>query len=102
MYDGLLDRSAKAFAAGLDLKDPRVSPIYADFNRGFSPTLIQEGTKTIFLSTSIRFHQRLEKAGQKPVIDMYEGMVHVFQQLPIPEAEYAVKKTAEFFKQHLK
>lgn len=102
LYDGMLDRSAKAFAAGLDLKDPRVSPMHADFKKGFPPTLIQEGTKTIFLSTSIRLYQRLDEAGQKPVIDMYEGMVHVFQQLPIPEAEYAVKKTAEFFKRHLK
>lgn len=102
LYDGLLDRSAKAYAAGVDLKDPRVSPINADFKKGFPPTLIQEGTKTIFLSTSIRLYQRLDEAGQKPVIDMYEGMVHVFQQLPIPEAEYAVKKTADFFRQHLK
>jgi acetyl esterase/lipase len=102
LYNGLLDRSAKAFAAGLDLKDPKVSPMHADFNKGFPPTLIQEGTKTIFLSTSIRLYQRLDEAGQKPVIDMYEGMVHVFQQLPIPEAEYAVKKTAKFFEEHLK
>ena len=100
-YPNLLEPSAKAYAAGLDLKDPRVSPMYADFSKGFSPTLIQEGTKTIFMSTSIRLYQRLDQAGQRPIIDMYEGMVHVFQQLPIPEAAYAIGKTAEFFKQRL-
>jgi len=101
-YPNLLERSARAYANGLDFKDPRISPIYADYRKGFPPTLIQEGTKTIFLSTSIRLYQKLDEAGQKPVIDMYEGMVHVFQQLPIPEAEYAVKKTALFFAKYLK
>jgi epsilon-lactone hydrolase len=101
-YPNLLEPSAKAYANGLSLKDPRISPVYADFKKGFSPVLIQEGTKTIFLSTSIRLYQRLDEAGQKPVIDMYEGMVHVFQQLPIPEAEYAIGKTADFFRKYLK
>ena len=101
-YPNLLEPSAKAFANGLDLKDPRISPVYADFKKGFSPALIQEGTKCIFLSTSIRLYQRLDEAGQKSVIDMYEGMVHVFQQLPLPEANYAVGKTADFFRKYLK
>jgi len=90
------EREGGAVANRLNLKDPRISTVYADFKKGFSPTLIQEGTKTIFLSTSIRLYQRLDEAGQKPVIDMYEGMVHVFQQLPIHEAEYAIGKTADF------
>jgi monoterpene epsilon-lactone hydrolase len=102
LYEGLLDRSADAYAQGLDLRDPRVSPLYADFKKGFSPTMIQEGTKTVFLSTSIRLYQRLDEAGNKPVIDMYEGMVHVFQQFPLPEADYAIRKTAAFFNAHLK
>lgn len=102
LYDGLLDRSAEAYAQGMDMLDPRVSPLYADFRKGFSPTMIQEGTKTVFLSTSIRLYQRLDEAGNKPVIDMYEGMVHVFQQFPLPEANYAVRKTADFFNAHLK
>jgi hypothetical protein len=33
---------------------------------------------------------------------MYEGMVHVFQQFPLPEADYAIRKTAAFFNTHLK
>lgn len=95
-YEGILGPSARAFAAGLDLRDPRVSPLYADFSKGFPPTLIQEGTKTTFLSTSVRVYQALDAAGRSPAIDMYEGMVHVFQQLPIPEAETAIAKSARF------
>lgn len=95
-YDLLLKNSALAFARGVDLKDPRVSPLYADFAKGFAPTLIQEGTRTIFLSTSVRLYRKLDEAGHKPVIDMYEGMPHVFQDLPVPEAATAIRKSAEF------
>ena len=100
-YDRLLKNSAQAFARGLDLKDPRISPVYADFGKGFPPTLIQEGTRTIFLSTSVRLYRRLDDAGHKPVIDMYEGMPHVFQDLPIPEAANAIGKSAEFIRSRL-
>ena len=58
-YKNLLEPSALAFADGLDLNDPRVSPIYADFRKGFSPALIQVGTKEIFLSTGVRLFQKL-------------------------------------------
>lgn len=100
-YDYLLKNSAQAFTRGLDLRDPRVSPVYADFDKGFPPTLIQEGTRTIFLSTSVRLHRKLDEAGQKPVIDMYEGMPHVFQDLPIPEAATAIRRSAEFIRSRL-
>lgn len=100
-YDYLLKNSAKAFTRGLDLKDPRVSPVYADFDKGFPPTLIQEGTRTIFLSTSVRLYRRLDEAGHEPVIDMYEGMPHVFQDLPIPEAATAIRRSAAFIRGRL-
>jgi len=55
---------------------------------GFSPTLIAEGTKCIFLSTSVRLFQALEAADQKTTLDVYEGMWHVFQTSPIPARCY--------------
>jgi len=101
-YDGLLYESALAFADGLDLTDPRVSPIYADFTTGFSPALIQAGTKEIFLSTAVRLFQALESAGQDATLDIYEGMWHIFQPNPIPEADAAVRKSADFILAHLR
>ncbi len=77
IYDGLLLQSALAFADGLDLNDPRVSPLYAEFNEGFPPPLIQAGTKEILLSTAVRLYQKLEAAGQETKLDIYEGMWHV-------------------------
>jgi acetyl esterase/lipase len=83
------------------LTDPRVSPVYADFSKGFSLALITEGTKCIFLSNSVRMFQALEAAGQDAALDVYEGMWHVFQNTPTPEAEVSWKKIAAFLHQHL-
>ena len=101
-YVGMLDNSALAYADGLDLKDPRVSPLYADFSKGFPPRLITDGTKCIFLSTSVRLFQKLEAAGQQANLDVYEGLWHVFQQVPVPESEVAIKKSAALINKHLK
>jgi acetyl esterase/lipase len=95
-YDNILKPSARAYADGLDLKDPRVSPLYADFTKGFPPTLIQDSTRTTFLSTSVRLYRKLDAAGAQPVLDLYEGMWHVFQADLVPEAEAAVGKSAAF------
>lgn len=101
-YQNVLENSAKAYAGDLKLTDPRVSPLYADFSKGFSPSLIQAGTKEILLSTAVRLFQKLEAAGQDTKLDIYEGMWHIFQSSPIPEAEVARKKSAEFIRRHLK
>jgi acetyl esterase/lipase len=95
-YDNMLEPSARGYADGLDLKDPRVSPIYANFTKGFPPTLIQDSTRTIFLSTSVRLYRKLDAAGALPVLDLYEGMWHVFQADLVPEAEVAMAKSATF------
>ena len=100
-YKNLLKPSALAFADGLDLNDPRVSPIYADFRKGFPPTLIQLGTKEIFLSTGVRLFQKLEAQGQVATLDVYEGMPHIFQQYGITESKIAIRKSAAFINKHL-
>ena len=54
------------------------------------------------MSTSVRLYRKLDEAGQQPVIDMYEGMPHVFQDLPIPEAATAIRKSAAFIVSNLR
>jgi len=100
-YENLLYESALAYAGGLELTDARVSPLNADFSGGFPPTLIQAGTKEIFLSTAVRLFQKLEADGQNATLDVYEGMWHIFQQFPLPETEVAVGKSADFINRHL-
>jgi epsilon-lactone hydrolase len=100
-YSTLLVSGSKAYAGGVALDDPRVSPLYADFSGGFSPTLIVVGTKEMLLSSSVRFYQALEAAGQSVKLDVYEGMWHAFPQYDVPESKVAVEKSARFINDHL-
>jgi acetyl esterase/lipase len=100
-YDPLLKTSAIDYADGLDLTDPRVSPLYNDFSKDFSPALITEGTKCIFLSASVRLFQALEAADKEATLDVYEGMWYVFQTSLIPETDVSLKKISAFLFKHL-
>ena len=59
--------------------------------QGFPPTLIQVGTKEIFLSNAVRHYQALDNAGIEVKLDPYEGMWHVFQAFNwnLPESDLA-------------
>ena len=100
-YSTLLVTGSKAYAGDVALDDPRVSPLYADLSKGFSPALIVVGTKEMLLSSSVRFYQALEAAGQPVKLDVYEGMWHAFPQYGLPESKVAVAKSAEFIGDHL-
>ncbi len=96
--------AAAAFADPEDRKNPYASPVYGDFSAGFPPTLIQGGLKETLLSGFVRLYQKLDIAGIPVKLDLYEGMVHNFQdRLPeAPEAVLARKKMKEFLHQYLK
>jgi len=102
-YENVLVESAKAYANPEDQKNPYVSPVYANYKKGFPSTLIQVGSKEIFLSNAIRHYQALDQAGIDVKIDPYEGMWHVFQAFhwKIPEANIARRKMAKFLEQEL-
>jgi len=104
LYETVLGPSANAYVDPKDQKNPYVSPAYGDFTKGFPPTLIQGGTREIFLSGFVRFYQALDTAGQTVKLDIYEGMPHVFQvKAPeSPESVTALKKMDAFLTQYLK
>lgn len=64
------------YANGHDLRDPYVSPLFGDFSQGFPPTLIQSGTRDLFLSNSVRMHRRLRDAGVEAELHVWEAMPH--------------------------
>jgi epsilon-lactone hydrolase len=99
----LLKNSADAYANPGDQKNPYVSPVYANYSKGFPPTLIQGGTKEIFLSDFVRLYQALDQSGVPAKLDIYEGMPHVFQALLVntPESDIALSKMNNFLKSHL-
>lgn len=98
-----LKGSADAYAAPADQKNPYVSPVYGDYTKGFPPTLIQGGTREIFLSNFVRQYRAIDRAGGRAVLDLYEGMPHVFQTLLAgsPESDAAYAKAIAFWKAEL-
>ncbi|MFO1037262.1 MAG: alpha/beta hydrolase [Geminicoccaceae bacterium] len=96
--------AAAAFADPADQKNPYASPVYGDFTKGFPPTLIQGGLKETLLSGFVRLYQALDTAGVPVKLDLYEGMIHNFQdRIPdAPESLLARRKMQEFLFQHLK
>jgi monoterpene epsilon-lactone hydrolase len=94
---------ADAYADPKDQKNPYVSPVYGDYSKAFPPTLIQGGTREIFLSNSVRQYDAIRNGNHEAVLDLYEGMPHVFQALApaIPETQTAMHRAAAFFDLHL-
>lgn len=101
-YEGFLKPSADAYAKPDYQAHPYVSPVYGQYGHGFPPTLIQGGTKEIFLSNFVRLYQAMDQADQVVKLDLYEGMTHVFQSaIPdSPESQIALEKVAEFLGKH--
>ncbi|HXS29125.1 MAG TPA: alpha/beta hydrolase [Steroidobacteraceae bacterium] len=89
------------YAAGRDLTDPYLSPLYADFARGFPPTLIQSGTRDLFLSNSVLLHRKLRAAGLETELHVWEAMPHGgFGFGPVPENEEISAEVARFIGRH--
>ena len=100
--DGWLDAAARLYAHGIDLKDPRLSPIYGDFH-GFPPAILTTGTRDLFLSNTVRTHRKLREAGVEAQLQVFEGMSHA-QYLTddrIPETREAFEEISLFFDRHL-
>jgi acetyl esterase/lipase len=102
-YKLLLKKAADAYADPKDQKNPYVSPVYGDYTKGFPPTLIQAGTKDIFLSNCVREYRAIDSAGGIAVLDIYEGMPHVFQGIVFgtPEARQSMVKMKQFLATYL-
>lgn len=98
-----LSWSADAYAAPANQRHPYVSPVYGDYTKGFPPTLIQGGTREMFLSNFVRQYQAIRGGGNHAVLDLYEGMPHVFQSLVpgSPETQISVDRAVQFLAAHL-
>jgi epsilon-lactone hydrolase len=101
-WDGWVGQAAKLYAAGHDMKDPQLSPIYGDLS-GFPPTILTTGTRDLFLSNTVRIHRKLRRAGVEADLNVYEGQSHA-QYLFIPDApetKEVFTEIANFFDKHL-
>ena len=65
------------FDAGMDRKDPRASPLYADL-RSFPPILIQVGSAEVLLEDATRFAAVAGAAGVAVTLEIWPHMIHAW------------------------
>ncbi len=71
-----LTDSIMLYANGHDLRDPYLSPLFGDFSKGFSPTMLISGTRDLFLSNTVMMHRALLRAGIEAELHVWEAMPH--------------------------
>lgn len=100
-YDGELAADARLYAGSHDLKEPLLSPVYGDL-KGFPPTVLLSGTRDLFLSDTVRVHQKLLQAGVDAQLLVFEGESHAqYLEHQTPESAAALTEVALFFDRHL-
>ena len=100
--DGWLGDAAKLYAAGHDLKDPMLSPVYGDY-KGFPPSILTSGTRDLFLSNTVRVHRKMREAGVVAELHVFEGQSHAqYAADPYaPETKEHFGELTRFFNAHL-
>lgn len=73
---GSLMQANLLYAAGHDLADPYLSPLFADFSGPWPPTILTSGTRDLYLSNTVRLHRRLREAGHAAELHVWEAMAH--------------------------
>ena len=71
-----LAESIALYAGTHELTDPYLSPLFGDFSPPFPPTLLQAGTRDLFLSNVVRMHRKMRSAGVEAELHVFEAMPH--------------------------
>lgn len=84
-----------------DSRDPLASPLFADLH-GLPPVLLQVGDRETVLDDSRNFAKRAREAGVDVQLEVWDEMIHVFQQFTtdLPEAGLAIDSIGRFLKKH--
>jgi monoterpene epsilon-lactone hydrolase len=85
-----------------DPRNPLASPLYADLG-GLPPLLIQVGDRETVLDDSTMFAEKARAAGVDVELQVWDGMIHVFQMFAaeLAEARRAIDSIAEFLDKQL-
>ena len=97
----LVRHAAHAYAGEHPLDHPLVSPVYADFSKGFPPSLLSTGTRDLLLSCTIRLHRALRAAGVPADLHVYDAMWHGFAGMVPTEGKDLARETMLFLDRHL-
>ena len=88
---------ADSYLAGTNPKNPFASPVFGDY-RGIPPLLVQVGQYEIIRDDSLRVAAKAHSDGVHVKLEVWLGMVHVFQIRELPESLEAVEHMAGFMR----
>ncbi len=103
IHKGYLDELANTYLpAGMDSKDPRVSPLYAD-PRGFPPILIQVGSAETLLDDSTRLVAVAGEADVPVTLEIWPHMIHAWHlwNAHLEPGRRALVSAGAFIRRHL-
>lgn len=85
------------YAGSLDLKDPRVSPLYGDFS-GLPAMLVFASRSELLFDDSARLAPKAKAAGISMRLEARDGLPHVWPMFHalIPEARESIRTAADF------
>jgi acetyl esterase/lipase len=88
--------------AGVDRKDPRVSPLYADLT-GFPPTLIQVGSDETLLSDATRFAAAAGASDVAVTLEIWPHMIHAWPlwNAHLEAGRRALESAGAFMRRHV-
>lgn len=86
-------------ANGHDLSHPYLSPLFGNFTKGFPPTLLQSGTRDLFLSNTVLMHRALRRAEIEADLHIFDAATHVMF-MAGPEAEDRTREVRRFVDRH--
>jgi epsilon-lactone hydrolase len=98
----LIELADAYLPAGMDRKDPRVSPLYADL-KGFSPLLIQVGSAETLLDDATRFAAAAGAADVRVTLEIWPHMIHAWPlwNARLEPGRRALATAGAFIRQHL-
>jgi monoterpene epsilon-lactone hydrolase len=99
---GLVELMAPAYLNGASARDPLASPLHANL-RGLPPLLIQVGRRELLLDDSTRFALAAQRAGVRVTLEVWPGMIHVWQIFAseLEEGREAIARIGEFLRERL-
>ncbi|MCC8190110.1 MAG: alpha/beta hydrolase [Planctomycetes bacterium] len=98
----LLTTAAAAYSRDHDLRDPLLSPVFAD-PRGFPPLLVQVGSHERLLMDAVTLVANAAEADVPVTLSVWPGYPHVFQfyHRDLEGGRIALQQAAEFLRQTL-
>ncbi|MEO9468755.1 alpha/beta hydrolase [Parasphingorhabdus sp.] len=90
-----LRKFGELYAGDLDIKDPRVSPLFGAHNQ-LPPIQIFTGSADVLWPDSKRFRTALESVSANFEYHEYSDMFHVWMVIPIPEGKEVMQQISEF------